>query len=170
MNANQLRSLPDDWFANAGNLRELYFWRNPMLGSLAPNVDAGMAGLTALSKLNVHSCGLGTLPRSLTLLTDLTYLELGGNKLTEIDPNLFVQLTNLNSLWLYTNSLKVRARAAVRVRVRVRWCVCGVAHAWIQVLPPEIEHLQSLTELHMSVNQLRYALGHRLVFNLSLIL
>jgi Leucine-rich repeat (LRR) protein len=130
LNANQLRSLPDNWFANARNLRELYFWRNPMLGSLAPNVDAGMAGLTALSRLNVHSCGLGTLPRSLTLLTDLTYLELGGNKLAEVDPNLFVQLTNLNSLWLYTNSLKVRACAVAHVR----WCVCvcgGACAVWL---------------------------------------
>lgn len=45
----------------------------------------------------------------MTVMTNLTYLELGSNKLTDLPSEILAQLVNLNSLWLYGNQIKVDA-------------------------------------------------------------
>jgi hypothetical protein len=128
----RLKRLPQQLSALRGSLKELDLSFNAWpAGEAGRSALQPLAHLSLLTRLDLHSCGLESLPPQLSSLSVLRDLNLNSNAaLVRGGASALAPLGHLQAL------------------TRLRMCGC-----WVSRLPPKLPALESLVDLNLSGNE-----------------
>jgi hypothetical protein len=157
INGNQLISIPNELW-DLINLRNLDFHNsykvknNEILASQnkIQTISPKIGQLRKLQKLNFSSVDIAQIPNELLGLTNLTYLDLGGNQLTMLS-DAVGNLENLKHLDLSSNQL---IHLPTQLGMLINLTFLDLSDNQLEELPYSIDNLSSLTYLDLSDNQL----------------
>lgn len=105
LNGNSLHSLPPDLFNETKLLREIYL-QNNSINVLAPEIFSGLNHLLILDLSANQLSSEWINSATFKGLYRLTMLDLAGNKLTKIEPAIFKDLKNIETIKLNDNHLR----------------------------------------------------------------
>ncbi|XP_064641252.1 insulin-like growth factor-binding protein complex acid labile subunit isoform X2 [Lineus longissimus] len=155
----QMLSLKD----NGANLRDRYLFQNLSMvdvldisgNDVGSDLPAAFHGVNPyLRVLRMNSCGISQVaPELIKLIQRVHSLELKNNYISEISPQSFSHLTNLNEIYLDNNDLHT-LDSAIFQRLQLR--VLGLGGNNISVLKPDTFHNTSIGHIILSQNSISH--------------
>eukprot|EP01129_Flabellula_baltica_P007451 TRINITY_DN2902_c0_g1_i2.p1 TRINITY_DN2902_c0_g1~~TRINITY_DN2902_c0_g1_i2.p1 ORF type:complete len:2061 (-),score=333.79 TRINITY_DN2902_c0_g1_i2:97-6237(-) len=175
LNYNEIENINDIIIQNLTNLESLSFVHNkisylsPCISSLQKlrklnisynpieKLPTTLGYLTSLVELNIEKCSLSTIPPQIHELNSLVYLNISKNKITTFPNFLFRGLSQLKTLNLSTNNIKI----VERLQDLKSLTSLDLKENKIKKLSSEIGYCTNLEYLDMSENLL-YKISSRI--------